>query len=54
MFQDKWMVRRLSAQSSRMYGLPPGAPELRGNLYGSFAFEYAARAQALLEMLAYM
>ena len=54
MFQGKWMVRRLAAQSSRMYGLPPGAPELRGNQYGGFAPQYAARAQALLQLLVYV
>ena len=54
LFQDKWAAKHLAAQSFRMHGVPPGAPELRGNLYGSFAFRYVARAQALFPLLVYM
>lgn len=51
MFQDRWVDRRLAAQSFRTYRLPPDAPELRGNLYGSFALQYAAGAQALTDVV---
>ena len=48
LFWDKWAVRHVAAQSPRLYVVAPGPPELHGYLYGSFAFQFAARAQALL------
>ena len=49
------MAWHLAAQYSRTYGSFPGAPALRGSLYGSgFASEYAACAQASLPTLVYM
>ena len=54
LFQDKWAVRYSAAQPSRMFGVSPYAPELRETVYGSFAFRFAARAQALLQLLVYM
>ena len=50
-FQDEWMAGHLAARAFRLYGLFPDAPEVCGNQYGSFALQFAARAQALLQML---
>ena len=47
------MVRHLAEQSVRLSGASPGAPELRGTLYGGFAIRYAARVQAPSQMLVY-
>ena len=52
--QDKWVAKRLAAQSSRTCCVFSGAPELRGCQCGCFAFQYAARAQALLQLFVYM
>ena len=51
--QDKRMAGHLAAQSYWLYGLSPGAPGLRGNLYSGFAPQYAARARSLLQMLVF-
>ena len=54
MFQGKWAARRLAAQAFRTYRSFPEAPEFRGSLRGGgFAPRYAARAQALFQMLAF-
>ena len=54
MFQDGWMVKHLAAQPLRMYGSPADAPELRGSSGSSgFPFQYAARAQALSQLLVF-
>ena len=45
-------ARRLAARYCRMYWSFPSAPELRGSLRGGgFAFQFAARSQAALQML---
>ena len=55
MLQDTWAAEHPAAQSFRMYGSAPGAPEMRGSLFGRyFAFQYAARAQAFLQLLVSM
>ena len=47
--------RRLAVQYVWTYRPFPDATDLRGSLYGSgFAFQFAARAQALLLMLVFM
>ena len=54
MFQKRCVARNLAAQSVRMCGAFPYAPQSRGSLYGSgFAFQLAARAQASLQMLVF-
>ena len=53
LFQDRLVARRLTAHTYWIFGPRAVADNSRGRLYSNrFAFQYAARAQALLHFLA--
>ena len=52
LLSGRWVVRHLAMQSFRMCGVFPDARELLRTSYGSFATQYAARAQARMQLLA--